>query len=55
MSPTVSWTIPNRPKAPASYLLKQDYEFLLLQDGGKIILAEIGWVDRTAITSDWVN
>jgi len=49
---TVDWTIPNRPQA-FSFLLKEDFFFLLLEDDGRIIIGSSTWGDRAVITAGW--
>ena len=51
---TVTWTIIDRISA-YSYLLKEDTYFLLLENGGKIIISSVDWSSRTVPSATWTN
>ena len=38
--PTVTWITPDRPAASLSFLLMEDFFYLLQEDDGKIIIDE---------------
>jgi len=51
--PTVTWITPDRPAASLSFLLMEDFFYLLQEDDGRLIIDEFGWTDRTPVTDSW--
>lgn len=52
MSPSTSWTNRNR---PGDFLLKEDSGFLLLENGGRIILSPNSWSERDGESKSWTD